>query len=898
MPTVNPLQRGRVRRAAAVLIGCSALVATIPIHASTPDHPDVWAPADPGRPGGAFSSAGWTGPSLAGSPDPLGPPAATCNSGSPVSNGCDRTPFTVHGSAAFVAGNAISVTVAVQDSDASTSFDLAIVDTNNVPIVQTIAASTTATVTAPDLLPGSYQVEVDGDIGDPADTGYTATLTLASHARTAQPSHPSGGITAGRETVADPFRLGTEPTIAVSKDGTVYTGPIFGSASTQSFIQRSDNDGVTFNTLGVPGVGKINGCEGGGDEDMATDNNNNLYFIDLGTSPVVPASVSPDHGNTFAFNCLANDTDVSKPNNFPDRQWLSTDLIHNVEWYIYRDGLIGVNSPTDPVAGSAFGEFIKSAPLAGGAAGPAQLLFTDLCKSSTPPNLGVPCVTDVNVAGNAVTDNSPTSAFKGNTYLALRRTVTIGTTNHPAISVVVINPTSATPVVERTAVLNADAVLFPTVAVDAAGTIYETYTDSSTFQLMFTRSMDAGVTWTAPIVINGAPAAVTAMPWIIAGDRGRIDVVFYASSSTLPDTANYGPWNVYMLQDLKAAGATPAFSDWTQSLMTDRGNHVAPVCLSGLACALITGAGGDRELGDFFRIGLDGSGRALVSFADGNNQLGQEVAGGPSPAPSFADFLRQATGPSLFGTGSVPPIQIPTNSVAVGAHSDPIPFAAPACNPPTGPCPSSDALNLLGSSASVGTGPDGTDVHIHLTVKTLSQPLDTGADTAPALANSTFLTRWWFGGKIWFVAAEVTGGQFRFFSGQAAPVSDALSIKYSYYPATGAAAGTVTPSNGSTPGAIDLYVAPALVGGPTAADVLYSVTSYSTTHASPTASTPPTASNFTDLPQIADVLPAYNVVPFSTSIPELPWTPALIAVGVAAIAFGLIRRRGRREAAP
>ena len=857
-PQTRPLARRRtVARVAAVVLGCSALVAAAPSHAAAPTSANV----DPVT----NTTATWSGPSLVGNPDLLGPPSPVCNSGTPTSNGCDRFTFNLTAPSGFA--NRIDVSATITDTDSTTTYDVAILDSSNSVLAQETAAAGTSTITATDLLPGTYVVETDGDIGDVTDPGYTGSLKVTNAARVVQASHSDGGISGSRETVADPYRLGTEPTAAVSPDGTVYEGPIFGFSTTQSFVQRSDNSGQTFNTLGIPGVGKNTTCPGGGDEDISTDPNNNLYFLDLGGAPFVPAAVSPDHGNTFIDNCVANDTatDPNRPNHFPDRQWLSTDIKNNREWFIWRDGVVNATTPTDQVDGALYGEFIEYAPLPAGAAGAAQLVFTHLCQGTG--GVGVPCFSDLTVAGNAVTDNTLGSPHYGNTYLAIGRAA--------GVSVAVITPSGVT---EHTAAPGASNVLFPTVAVDKGGNLYETYTDSTTYQIMFTWSSDAGANWKAPIAINGAPAAVTVMPWIVAGDAGKVDIVFYGSPNTHAPTTNSGPWSVYMLQSLSANSVSPNFSDWTQAPMTDRPNHIEPVCLSGLGCTTNTGPGGDRQLGDFFRVVLDSGGRAMISFADGNNQLGQETLQAEA-APSFANFVRQATGPSLYG-GNVSTIPLPTNSVTVGPHTDPIPFAAP-----TGPGPSNDALNLLSSSVSS----DGANVHVHLEVKNLNT---TTAVTAPALATSTYLTRWWFNGHVYFAAAEDNAGSLRYFSGQAAPVSDGLAIKYAYYPGSGSATGSfVTGPNGT----LDITVPANQVGSPTASDTLYSVTSYTNTHALPTAPTPPTASNFTDFPQIVDVLPAYNVVPLNVgAAPEVPWTPLLVVIGVGSIAYGLRPRRLRR----
>ncbi|MHB8509743.1 MAG: hypothetical protein ACYDGR_14030, partial [Candidatus Dormibacteria bacterium] len=330
-----------------------------------------------------------------------------------------------------------------------------------------------------------------------------------------------------------------------------------------------------------------------------------------------------------------------------------------------------------------------------------------------------------------------------------------------------------------------------------------------------------------------------------------------------------------------------------------------PVCLSGLGCTTSTGPDGDRQLGDFFRIQLDRDGRALIAFDDGNNQLGQEVPNGPVPAPSIPSFVRQATGPSLFASvGEVPAIPRPLNFVTGPSHHNPVPFAAP-----TGPGPDVPGLNLMGST----TAYEGNDLRIDLTLKTLDL---TGAITAPALPNATYLTRWWYNGKLYFAAAEDNGGQLRYFAGEEAPVTDVQQIKYQYYPAATAITGSTTGN------VIQLKVPGSVVGNPKRNDTLYTVTSYALTHAAPTAPTPPTASNLVDFPQIADVLPSYNVGTEAQGVtaaspaapsasptapqqhPALPntgpgSTPVAIPLALlAALGLGLLRRSGPARPGP
>jgi len=790
--------------------------------------------------GSAPAKASWAGSSVVGNDDPIGPPAPQC-----LPQQCDREAVHLKAPRGWVASHVVTLTasVAFDGGALDNTLDLAILDAKGNPVASSIGVRNGGTVAVKDLQPGDYVVEVDGDIAL-TPTTYKGTVVATSTPRVKQSAHPRGGLSFSRETVVDPFRLGTEPNVAVEPDGkTVYESPIFGFSTTQSFLERSTDGGQTFKTLSLlPGVGKLDQCTGGGDSDLATDAySGDIYMIDLGGAPEVPARVSHDHGQTFASSCEANYHDGA--NYFTDRQWLSTDLVHHVEYFIYRDGLLRPPSPGSvggvDVSHQGYGEYIKTAPLAGGPgkAGANQLAFTNLCQ--LPGGVATPCVLDVQIAGNAVTDNAKgTSRYAGQTYLAFETPKGIG--------VVVINPDDkAHPVTERIIPGNHHQILFPTVAVDRSGRIYESWVDSTTAQVQLASSPDQGRTWSAVQTVNAAPAATTVMPWVVAGDSGRVDVVFYGTQNSAPPTTNYGPWYGYLAQTLDGDTAHP---HWTQTAFTDRPNHIAPVCLSGLGCTLNTGPGGDRELGDFFRVVVDKDGRALISFADGDNQLGQEVAGGPAPAPSFAHFVRQASGPSLFArVGDVSRIPLPTDGVEVGAHTAPLPLSVPG----TGAYgDDASALNLRSSATTVR--PDGS-VRVKLRVKVL------GATLPPAggAQVATYLTRWTYKDHVYFAAAENVGGTFRYFAGQAAPVSDGAAIKYAYYPAGSTVTGTANVDRGE----VTVTVPGALVGSPTTASTLYSVTTFALAQTAPTAPFPPAASNVFDFPQVGDVLPAYNVVP-------------------------------------
>ena len=799
--------------------------------------------------GAAPAKATYKGSVGPGTSDPVGEPSVACSS----ETACQQQNVVLKAPAGWTNKRDITLGVAILYPTPSDDgyFDLGILDSQGNLIADAYNLKNGQVTAVSGVAPGTYTVEIDGDVTTGPTNDYTAVVTTSSAPKFIPAKRLTNGITFATSTLTDPFRLGTEPNIAVAPDNkTVYESPIFGFSTTQSFLERSLDGGRTFNTLGLPGVGKLDNCTGGGDSDTAVDSySGDIYMIDLGGAPEVPARVSHDRGNTWASSCEANFNDGV--NYFTDRQWLATDLKHKVMWYIYRDGVL--NTSTLPVVGSSeigkqgYGEFLKYAPLPSkaGTAGAAQLKFKNICDGTT--GAATPCFQDHNIAGNALTDNYPRSPRYGTTFLAIDRGA--------GISVVTFDTSGAKSVHEYTAVKGSHPILFPTVAVDRAGTVYMSYADDTNSRTYLTHSVGRTLTsntcskqvktncWTAPVVVNGAPVHTTVMPWVVAGDKGRVDVVFYGTANPNSPTKNYGPWYPYMAQSLDATKAVPTFA---QARMTDHPNHIDPVCLSGLGCTTDTGPDGDRELGDFFKVAIDGQGRALVSFADGDNQLGEEVAGGPLAAPSFADFVRQSTGPSLYkSVGKLKAVPTSVNCTRVGAHHNPVPLVTPGTGTPGTDVP---ALQLRGSCLT--RLPNG---NLRATITVAS--LDPAAATAPpALPTATYMVRWIYRHKVYFAAAESNAGAWRYFSGQVAPVSDAAAIKYAYYPASGSASGT-TDAQSRT---ITITIPASQVGAPPAGATLSTVTAYALTHAAPTASAPPTASNFTDFPQIADVLPSYT----------------------------------------
>jgi len=163
---------------------------------------------------------------------------------------------------------------------------------------------------------------------------------------------------------------------------------------------------------------------------------------------------------------------------------------------------------------------------------------------------------------------------------------------------------------------------FVNLSIDRAGNLYSVYSDDHNIYYSF--SQDHGTTWSGPYKINtGAAGQQTAiMPWSVAGDSGRIDVVYYGADyyapGTSPDsypcndsnhcasvTPNGTPtahWNVYLAENISAlAGGT----SWSTTQVTSYPVHYGGVCEGGVSC---TGdRSHNRDLYDDFGIAVSRS---------------------------------------------------------------------------------------------------------------------------------------------------------------------------------------------------------------------------------------------------------------------------------------------------
>src|SRR4051812_4847633 len=206
---------------------------------------------------------------------------------------------------------------------------------------------------------------------------------------------------------------------------------------------------------------------------------------------------------------------------------------------------------------------------------------------------------------------------------------------------------------------------FPSIAIDAADNIYLTWDTNERDankktgcgsgpaplpnKIMMAVSKDHGNTWTLQTVA-APPSARVLWPWAVAGDAGKVSIVYYQSNKvTDPDCANSdNPQPTYSVMDAQVFGADTASPQVTTIDAAGRPISSGGVCQGGTTCVA---TGQDRRLGDYFTNAIDQ--RGCVIIASGDTMTKDPATGNELPT-SRPIFIRQSSGPPLYtgaGTG-------------------------------------------------------------------------------------------------------------------------------------------------------------------------------------------------------------------------------------------------------
>jgi hypothetical protein len=660
---------------------------------------------------------------------------------------------------------------------------------------------------------------------------------------------------------------GFEQSMRVAGDGTVYASVPNSLASATSFIWRSLDGGETFKW--VPGVapltGKPLGCAGGGDTELAVDETGSLYFIDL-TLVNYSTMRSDDKGQTFTPpQCTAV---TSSP---VDRQWYAVDGDPKNGGALYLASNEVAEGQPDPTCAENNRLVLFRSPVDG--VGPlAGVSF------GPPHRISAPC--DEGIMGNV--EVSPTTKHifiphDDNSFdsILVARCEKVPFTTDPSGTTCVDKPVTTFPGFKT-------AGLFPTLAIDKAGTLYVlwqqapvtgtydelTDTDNRVVTgdttLWMSRSTDEGDTWTAPKQVPTPGLHHNVYSWLAGGDAGRVGLAWYGTTSTSePGTAPdgntqqpqvvSGPDNVQGVWNLYYSTTLDGGSTWTAPVVAS--DHLVR---KGPLFTFLGGgnqSGGRRALGDFINLRLGTQGEAVISYGDGTNVVGDLLP--------HAMIAHQNSGPSLLA--SVGEVKRPAR--LVGGATDPKGDATLDAASVVGP--NQPNLDLL-SSSMVKTA-DG--YRITMTVD------DLGSLTPGAQAGGTTLvwsTQW----KVVSDTAPNGGATFHAYMESVAGQAPTFHVGQNAAQLNGGGAIVTYPGSATVPGqynadagiiTIDVPASATAVEG--AKPVLHSVTS-STHTLEAAADSAPSLGGIGGMPfNLVDVVQPYGVGGAVVVTPEEPEEP-------------------------
>lgn len=414
------------------------------------------------------------------------------------------------------------------------------------------------------------------------------------------------------------YNTAAEPAIRADNAGNFYASSENGlGGGTEAW--RSTDGGLHYVTLASPDAGSSANTSGlspgGGDTDLAVGPDPlsagvyNLYVASLSLANI-DVSNSKDRGNNFSLNPVA----ARVPGD--DREWLAADDSHN-------STINGVSVPVDggqKVCVSyhdvASGDIHVDCSYDAG---------TTFPQTSTAFDAGHLYLAQDNMIGNLtiardVAENDPTKGnhniyqvFSGGADVteAAACATSINACSYHTVWIAVSKDGGNT-FTDHMVYNNPNTSVsyghqFVNVTTDRDGNIYVVYTDNHTVHYSY--SQDQGSTWKGPFLISKTPASTAIEPWSVAGGAGKLDVVYYGSSTTGdPETfANSASWHVYFAQNLNVFGNPTGF---TQIAATPI-NHYGAVCEGGVSCT------GNRDLYDDFGVAASPTtGRASIVYSD------------------------------------------------------------------------------------------------------------------------------------------------------------------------------------------------------------------------------------------------------------------------------------------
>ena len=197
---------------------------------------------------------------------------------------------------------------------------------------------------------------------------------------------------------------------------------------------------------------------------------------------------------------------------------------------------------------------------------------------------------------------------------------------------------------------------------------------------MYSRSRDTAATWSTPVRVNAGATVGRAnvFPWVDADASGHVVVAWFGANragnsndTTIHEPCapgsttcmtNWTQWQVYAAETVSGRSSTPAFQ---QTVASDHVVHRGTISTGGLT------GNANRDLGDYFQVGLDPKHRPNLAFSDTSkiNPLGPN-AGPDNPATrrlvrvNFTRRLAAVGGISTAGSCATEPAPAATTQIA------------------------------------------------------------------------------------------------------------------------------------------------------------------------------------------------------------------------------------------
>ncbi len=782
--------------------GCVIVaVCVVPGSASAPSSSTITVPSK----SGSTSSVSWTGtvPTGAG-------PSGTCTLE-------DDHALTVNVPAGFNLTDV--VTFMMTWADAGQDNQLVVTDSAGNVVGSSDGGTNVEVVTVHNIAAGAYTVAACPFLNT-SDTPYTGSVSITTQT-------PANGITDAVRftpaTVVDPVLFGGEP--GMHFDPTVASGnrsyadwPV-SSRQNIGVLFRSDDGGLSYtkryadysaaDQAGAACLGRQTPyCPSGGGGDTWVDidsRNGNLYFTSQESLANEAVGTSFNHGLTFPADHV--DPVASQYGGDVDRQWLG-------HWDGTNTVFLAFHSPD-------VGEYFERSDNAGATG-----------SWYNPAGANVAQIPGVVQSGSMVVDNTGGSnnhtVYIG--YIGNGLTSAPGPDGSPISGFAVGVSADGGKTFSNYAVPGGDnARNFTKLALDNAGNLYATWTDSNTQKTYLSTSLASapgnvahpGSTWSAPVEVGAPGVTVTIFPDAVAGSPGRVAVAYYATSANAatPDDVKTGQggWFPVLAETLNGlcqwANHPCTAPTFTQSHIAHRINQDDNICTSGTACAA---TGGNRNLLDYFGITLDNDGHIGIVWSDGYN----------ATKLPFVKISRQANGPSLYAGKKNASLSCRGNGYPDATGDAKYPIAglkfATASN--------QNKLDLLGTSVA-RTG--GT---LQFRIK-LADASNLGAavpgggtqsDGLTPLQQAKYLVRWDYLGNSYYAGANVpAGGTPTYFSGTVNNTEGLMAGgSTTQYGNTYSPQGPATGSIDTASNTMTITVPVATVGSPVSGGSLYSVGSY------------------------------------------------------------------------